>query len=64
MPSVERGTEEKEKRKALFPPFPSLSSRFFFPRTEACSQATAPAVSLTKNDCRIVSLSFEAFDLK
>ena len=52
------------KAKRPLSPFPSLSSRFFFRKHRACSQATSPAVSLTKNNGRIVSLSFQVFDLK
>ena len=41
------------KAKSPLSPFPFPLLAIFFPRTEACSQATAPAVSLTKNDCRV-----------
>jgi len=54
--------EEKAKRPLSLFPFPLLA--IFVPKHKACSQATSPAVSLTKNNGRIVSLSFEVFDLK
>ena len=73
------GKKPREKQNAPFPYllFYRMEDGFIFHRilskivlvnlsvfSKACSQATSPAVSLTKNNGRIVSLPFEVFDLK